>query len=88
MEVLQLVIMSQTRKSMSTPRQDVFRAYLQGSDGKESACNVGDVGSTPGSERSPGDEIGNPLQYSGLENPRDRVAWWARATKSQTRLSK
>ena len=37
-----------------------------GSDGKESACNVGDLGSIPGSERSPGEGNGNPLQYSYL----------------------
>ena len=40
-----------------------------GSDGKESACNTGDPDSTPGSGRSPGEENGNPLQYSCLENP-------------------
>ena len=40
-----------------------------GSDGKESTCNVGDLGSIPGSGRSPGGENGNPLQYSSLENP-------------------
>ena len=39
-----------------------------GSDGKEFTCNAGDVGSTPGSGRSPGEEKGNPLQYSCLEN--------------------
>ena len=39
-----------------------------GSDGKESACNAGDVGSIPGLGRSPGDGNGNPLQYSCLEN--------------------
>ena len=48
-----------------------------GSDGKESACNAGDPGSIPGSGRSPGEENGNPLQYSCLENPTDREAWWA-----------
>ena len=40
-----------------------------GSDGKESACNVGDLGSIPGSGRSPGEEIGYPLQYSCLGIP-------------------
>ena len=45
--------------------------------GKESACNAGDLGSIPGSGRSPGEGRGNPLQYSYLENPRDRGAWWA-----------
>ena len=40
-----------------------------GSDKKESACNVGDLGSIPGLGRSPGGEHGNPLQYYCLENP-------------------
>ena len=48
-----------------------------GSDGKESACNVGDLGSIPGLGRSRGGEHGNPLQCSGLENPKGRGAWWA-----------
>jgi len=39
------------------------------SDGKESACNVGDLGSIPGSRRSPGEGNEYPLQYSYLENP-------------------
>ena len=46
-----------------------------GSDGKASACTVGDLGLIPGSGRSPGEGNGNPLQYSCLENPRDRGAW-------------
>ena len=46
-----------------------------GSTGKESACNAGDLGSIPGSGRSPGEGNGNPLQYSCLENPMDREAW-------------
>ena len=45
--------------------------------GKESACNAVDVGLIPGSGRSPGEENGNPLQYSHLENSMDRGAWWA-----------
>ena len=48
--------------------------------GKESACNAGatgDVGSIPGSGRALGGGHGNPLQYSCLENPMDRGAWWA-----------
>ena len=48
-----------------------------GSDSKESACNAGDPDSVPGSRRSPGEGNGNPLQYSCLENPMDRGAWWA-----------
>ena len=47
------------------------------SEGKASACNEGDLGSIPGSGRSPGEGNGNPLQYSCLENPMDREAWWA-----------
>ena len=60
-----------------------------GSDGKESACNAGDMGFIPGSGRSPGGGNSNPLQYSCLDNPMDRGAWWATVhgvTKSQTRL--
>ena len=48
-----------------------------GSDGKESACNVGYLGSIPGLGRSPGGGHGNPLQYSCLENPMHRGAWQA-----------
>ena len=44
---------------------------------KESTCNAGDTGSIPGSGRSPGEGNGNLLQYSCLENPRDRGAWLA-----------
>ena len=45
--------------------------------GKEAPCNAGDIGSIPGSGRSPGAGRGNPLQYSCLGNPMDRGAWWA-----------
>ena len=58
-----------------------------GSDGKDSACNVGDPSSIPGLGRSPGGGHGNPLQCSCLENPLDRGAWKAivhGVTKSQT----
>ena len=60
------------------------------SDGKEPACNAGDLGLIPGFERCPGAEHVNPLQYSHLENPMDRGAWWAtvhEVAKSRTRLS-
>ena len=60
-----------------------------GSDSKESVCNVGAPGSIPGLGRSPGEGNGNPLQYSCLENPMDRGAWWATVhgvAKSQTGL--
>ena len=48
-----------------------------GSDMKESACNVGDPGSVPGSGRSPGEGNCYPFQYSCLENSMDREALWA-----------
>ena len=57
---------------------------------KVSAYNAGDLGSIPGSGRSPGEEKSNPLQYSCLENSMDGGAWWATlygVTKSQTQLS-
>ena len=44
-------------------------SFPGGSDGKASACNVGDPGSIPGLGRSPGEGNGNPVQYSCLENP-------------------
>ena len=44
---------------------------------KKSACNAGDPGLIPGSGRSSGEGNGNPLQYSCLENPMNREAWWA-----------
>ena len=46
-------------------------SFPGGSDGKESTCNAGDLGSIPGLGRSPGEGKGYPLQYSGLENPMD-----------------
>ena len=62
-----------------------------GSDGKSSSANTGDVDLIPGLGRSPGKGNGNPLQYSCLENPRDRGAWRAavhRVAKSQTQLKR
>ena len=60
------------------------------SNGKESACNVGDLGLIPGLGRSAGVGLGYPLQDSCLQNPMDRGAQWAtvhRVAKSWTRLS-
>ena len=57
---------------------------------KESTCQAGDSDLIPGSERSLGEGNGNPLQYSCLENPMDRIAWWAvihGVAKNRTRLS-
>ena len=64
--------------------------FPHGWDGKDSAYSAGDAGSIPGSGRSPGEGIGNPLQYSCLENPMDGGAWWATihgVAKSWTQLS-
>ena len=48
-------------------------SFPSGSAGKESACNVGDLGSIPGLGRSPGEGKGYPLQYAGLENSMDAL---------------
>ena len=67
--------------------------FPSGASGKESLANIGDareLGSIPGSGRSAGVGIGNPLQYSCLENRMDRGAWWALvhgAAKSRTGLN-
>ena len=66
------------------------KGFPGGSEVKASASNMGDLGSIPGSGRSPGEGNGNPLQYSCLENPMDGGAWWATVhgvAKSQTRLT-
>ena len=70
-------------KSMVFPA--VCTGFPCGSAGKESTCNAGDLGSIPGLERSPGEEKGYPLQYSGLENSMDHIVHGV--TKSQTRFS-
>ena len=56
-----------------------------GSASKESTCNLGDLASIPGLERSPGEGKGYPLQYSGLENSMDCIVHGV--AKSWTRLS-
>ena len=56
---------------------ELLRGFHGSSDGKETACNAGDLGSIPGSGRLPGVGTGNPLQYSCLENSMDREAWKA-----------
>ena len=65
---------------------DKVLGFLGDSDGKESSCNVGDLGSIPGSGRSPGGGNDNQLQYSCLKNPMDRVghATVHGVTKSRT----
>ena len=67
-----------------------YKHYISFRASLVAAHNVGDLGSVPGLGRSPGGGRGNLLQYSFLENPVDRGAWWATVhgvTKSQTRLS-
>ena len=62
------------RKNTPSQKESGFPG---GSDGKESACNAGDLGSLPGLGRYPGGGHGNPLQCSCPENTMDRGAWWA-----------
>ena len=62
-----------------------FIGFLGGSDGKESACNVGDVGLIPGLGKSPGKGKGHPFLYPGLENSMDCIVHGV--AKSQTQLS-
>ena len=63
----------------------IVMGFPCGSAGKESACNVGDLGSIPRLGKSPGEGKGYPLQYSGLENSMDCIVHGV--AKSQTRLS-
>ena len=65
-------------------------SFLGGSVIKNLPANAGDLGSIPGSGRSPGEGSDSPLQYSCLGNSMDSGAWWAtvhRVTKSQKQLS-
>ena len=61
----------------SRPPHIASLVFLGGSEVTVSACNARDLGSIPGSRRSPGEGDGNPLQYSCLENLMDGGAWWA-----------
>ena len=73
--------------NLAASYMDLLNCFPGGSEVKESASNAGDLGSIPGSGRSPG---GNPLQDSCLETPMDGGAWWATVhgvAKSRTRLS-
>ena len=79
---------------LGSTSRDTFNSILELFGGSDSACNAGDLGSIPGSRRFPGEENGNPLQYSYLENSRDRGAWptivhgviksWTRLTDTHT----
>ena len=70
------------RDRLPTP---VFLGFPGGSNGKESGCNAGDLGSIPGLGRSPGEGEGYPLQYSGLENSMDYIVHGV--TNSWTQLN-
>ena len=65
------------KKYVFERRYHITMGFPGGSDGKESTCNAGDLGSILGLGRSLGGGYGNPLQYSCLENPMDKGAWWA-----------
>ena len=87
--VKNLPAMQETPVSVLRWRRDrlptsVFFGFPCGSAGKESPCNVGDLGLIPGLERSPREGKGYPLQYSGLENSMDCIVHGI--AKSQTRL--
>ena len=61
----------------------LIEGFCGGSDGKEPACNAGDLGSIAGLGRSPGEGNGYPPQYSCLGNSMDRGAWGLQSTGSQ-----
>ena len=78
------------KKNLCVKNDFSFHHFPGGSEVKASACNEGDLGSIPGLGRSPGEGNGYPLQYSCLENPMDRGAWWATVhgvAKSRIQLS-
>ena len=72
------------RDRLPTP---VLLDFPCGSAGKESTCNLGDLGLIPGLEDSPGEGKGYPLQYSGLENSMDYSPWGLKESDSTEQLS-
>ena len=81
---------AETRQSWGNTVCSLHGGFPSGSDGKESACNARDLGSTSGTVRSPEEGNDNPLQYPCLENSTDRGSWWAAVhgvAKNQTWLS-
>ena len=86
---MRIIRLLASKNILSIKWNNRHKNFPGGSEVKLSAWNAGDLGSIPGSGRSPGEGNGNPLQYC-LENPMDGGAWWAtvhRVTKSRTRLS-
>ena len=72
---------------MSRQQEATCDCFPCGSAGKESSCNAGDLGLIPGLGRSPGEEKGYPLQYSGLENSRDYGILWGSQSRTPLSLS-
>ena len=74
------------RKVFLLPRCPASHMVLVVKNPPANSGDIRDTGSIPGSGRSPGGGHGTPLQYSCLENPMDRGAWWATVIWSQARL--
>ena len=68
-------MIAESKNNYAFQGQMLIQRFPGGSDGKESACNVGDPSLIPGSGRSPGEGNGKALKYSCLENSMDRGAW-------------
>ena len=83
MEVLQQRASNQNIERLLLIKENhIFQGFPDGSDGKESACNVGDQGSIPGSGRSPEEGNGNPLQHSC-----QKIPWTGEPAKPQSMRS-
>ena len=85
------IIFCKTIQDREDPMQESSQVMLVVKNPPANAGETRDAGSIPGSGRSPGEGNGYPLQYSCLENPKDREAWPAtvqRVTKSQTQLKR
>ena len=78
-----LALRKEPEFQMAFNKLSLSKVFPGGSDGKESACNEGDLSLIPGLGRSPGEGNGYPFQYSCLENSMDRGAWWATVHGSQ-----
>ena len=73
--------------TLCDPMDYIMKAFLCGSAGKESTCNVEDLGSIPGLGRFPGEGKGYRLQYSGLENSMDCIVHGVTESNTTERLS-
>ena len=89
-DAILITVLQRNRTNKIYLDTDVGIGIPDGSYGKYSVCNAGDLSLIPGSERSPGEGNGYPLQYVFLENPMGRGSWQATVygvSKSQTQLS-